>query len=87
MNSYILPDITLLSNVWTKVSLPDNIRESIRFQALSLGILEYSFDAGNSYMRTVGSGDVIQGNFSLKDIWFRVPSNDVVKVLITDRRI
>ncbi|MCI4436702.1 MAG: hypothetical protein JHC33_07850 [Ignisphaera sp.] len=84
MISSILPDIAIASNVWTQVALPDKIRDSIRFQALSLGILEYSFDGGITYMRTVGSGEQLLGNFSNKNIWFRTPSSDTIKIMIAD---
>ena len=54
MKPIILLDIQTESNIWTLVELPDKVRDSISFQAASLGILEYSFDAGVSYMKTVG---------------------------------
>ncbi|MCI4436460.1 MAG: hypothetical protein JHC33_06580 [Ignisphaera sp.] len=85
MISSILPDITIASNSWLQVTLPDKIRDSIKFQALSLGILEYSFDGGVTYMRTVGSGEQLRDNFSNQNIWFRTPSADTIKIMIVDK--
>jgi len=85
MKPVVLPEVTTLANQWTLVALPNNVRESIRFQALSLSILEYSFDNGSTYMRTVGSGEQLFGNFSLENIWFRTASADVVKIMVMDK--
>lgn len=84
MKPVILPDVITLASVWTLVELPDKVRDSIRFQALTLGILEYSFDAGATYMRTVGAGTELRGNFSLRSIWFRTATDDVVKLMVLD---
>ena len=81
----VLPEVSLLANTWTPIELPDKVRDSIRFQAKSLGVLDYSFDAGISYMQTVGAGDQLMGNFSSRTIWFRVTTNDSVKILCMDR--
>lgn len=85
MKPLLLPDTTTLANQWTLVELPDLVRDSIRFQAGSLGVLEYSFDAGVSFMRTVGAGDQLLGNFSKQRIWFRTSGNDIVKVMVMDK--
>lgn len=81
----VLQDIPTIGNSWTHVVLPDKVRESIRIQAYSLGVLEYSFDEGVSFMRTVGTGDELFGNFSKVSIWFRTQSNDAVKIAIKDK--
>ena len=85
MKPIILLDIQTESNIWTLVELPDKVRDSISFQAASLGILEYSFDAGVSYMKTVGAGTELRGNFSKQNIWFRTSVNDYVKIMVLDR--
>lgn len=85
MYSVILPGVPLVANTWTLLVLPDKCRDNIRFQADSLGVLEYSFDAGVTYLKTVGAGEVLYGNFSTRSIWFRVTSADTVKVAIQDK--
>lgn len=78
-------EVQLLAGIWTLVVLPNNARESIRFQAKSLGILDFSFDAGSNYMQTVGSGEQLFGNFSEVSIWFRAATNDFVKYAVMDK--
>lgn len=85
MKPIVLPSINTLANQWTLVELPDLIRDSIRFQAESLGVLEYSFDAGVTSMKTVGAGDQLLGNFSRQSLWFRTSGNDIVKIMTMDR--
>jgi len=85
MKPIVLPEVTTLANQWTLVELPDLVRDSIRFQALSLAILEYSFDGGLTYLRTVGAGDQLFGNFSRQSIWFRTAADDAVKIMIMDK--
>lgn len=85
MKPIVLPSINTLANQWTLIELPDLVRDSIRFQAESLGVLEYSFDAGVTSMKTVGAGDQLLGNFSKQNMWFRTSGNDVVKIMIMDR--
>lgn len=81
----ILSDIPLVATIWKEVELPDKCRDSIRVQAKSLGILNYSFDAGSSYMTTVGAGDTLYGNFSKQTIWFQTPTDDYVKIMVLDK--
>ena len=78
-------EVQLLANTWTPVVLPDKVRDSIRFQAKSLGVLDFSFDAGANYMQTVGAGDQLFGNFSGLSIWFRTQANDYVKYAVMDK--
>lgn len=81
----VLEEVQLLANTWTLVVLPDKARDSIRFQAKSLGVLDFSFDAGVNYMQTVGAGDQLFGNFSGVSIWFRASANDFVKYAVMDK--
>lgn len=81
----VLPDVNTLANQWVAVELPDMVRDSIRFQAGSLSILEYSFDAGSTWMRTVGAGDQLFGNFSKQTVWFRTAADDTVRIMVMDK--
>ena len=81
----ILPEVPLVANTWTLVVMPDKVRESVKFQLKTLGVLEYSFDAGSNYISTVGSGDQLLGNYSLRSIWFRTTQLDAVKIMVTDK--
>jgi hypothetical protein len=85
MTPIITNGTNLLANTWTAVVIPNACRDSIRFQANSLGVLKYSFDAGASYMQTVGAGEYLNGNFSGKTIWFMTSTNDVVNIMILDK--
>lgn len=85
MQPIILPSVPTVIGEWTLVELPDKVRDSISFQALSLGVLEFSFDAGLSCMKTVGAGTELRGNFSKKSIWFRTATNDAVKIMVLDK--
>lgn len=85
MKPVVLPDVNTLANQWTLLELPDLVRDSIRFQAESLGVLEYSFDAGVTSMKTVGAGDQLLGNFSKQSIWFRTAADDTVRVMVMDK--
>jgi len=81
----IQQEVILPANVWVPIVLPDKSRESLRFQAKSLGVLDYSFDAGTNFMQTVGAGDQLQGNFSNVTIWFRTTMLDSVKYAVMDK--
>lgn len=85
MNPLVLPDVQLIANTWTLVTIPDKVRDFIKFQAKSLGVLDFSFDSGATYIQTVGAGEVLYGNYSNKDIWFRTASLDYVKVMVQDK--
>lgn len=85
MKPQVLPDVNTLANQWTLLVIPDLVRDSIRFQAGSLSILEYSFDTGTTWMRTVGAGDQLFGNFSKQSVWFRTATDDTVRVMVMDK--
>ena len=87
MKPVVLADAQLLANQWSTVELPDKVRDFIKFQARSLGVLDFSFDGGLTYMQTVGAGEILYGNFSKVSISFRSGANDYVKVMVQDKII
>ena len=85
MNPVVLADVALVANQWSTVELPDKVRDFIKFQAKSLGILDFSFDGGQTYLQTVGAGEVLYGNFSKVSISFRSTSTDYAKIMVQDK--
>jgi len=69
-NITVLPPIGLTTD-WLAVEIPDNVRKGISFQLESLGVLHWSFDNGVTSFKAVGTGETLEGNFSLRIVYFK----------------
>lgn len=83
----ILP-LVPVGTTWTSIELPDYVRRSVSFQLESLGVLHWSFDGGTTSFKAVGTGETLQGNFSLRTLYFKADViSDNVQIRVQDIEI
>ena len=73
---------TAISDTWTPIVLPNNVRHSVGFQLESLKTFYWSLD-GVTGMAAVGTGEELLGNFSKKTLYFKTTSgvdNIIIKI-------
>jgi len=78
MNNIVILGGIPITDEWQPITFPDDARRSVSFQLESLGVGHFSFD-GVVGMKFVGTGERLEGNFSMRTMYFK--SDEPAEVL------